>query len=120
MMSSLPLPVTFFSILLLLFTTACDDDANCIEGDYLTVRYIHNVQNAIFGKQAVVDRDSITFSTVEGEELPGNLSFVDSTMAIRILLQTSQNFYLLKLGSLRTDTFQVTNWLMPLGRDCPV
>ena len=120
MMPSLKSCTTLLALLLLLLSTSCDDYKGCIKGDYLFLRYIHNGQNAIFGEHSVVDRDSIFFSTFEGVALPDNLSFVDSTMAIRILLGYGQNMGLLHFGNLRTDTFQVTKWSMPYGRDCPI
>jgi len=120
MSPSLLSPTNLFFILLLIFSTSCYDDVKCTNGDYLFLRYMHNGQNAIFGGQAILERDSISFSTIEGEVLSQNLSIVDSTMAIRILLRPSHTLYLLHLGDLHTDTFQVTEWLLPRGRDCSV
>ncbi|HEX5111886.1 MAG TPA: hypothetical protein VFV79_03505 [Saprospiraceae bacterium] len=111
---------TLFVLILLICSSSCHDDVNCVDGDYLYLRYMHNGQNAIFGDLAIVERDSISFSTLDGDLLPENLSFVDSTMAIRLLLHPNYTPYLLRFGKQRNDTFDVPQWLFPLGRDCSV
>lgn len=88
-------------------------------GAPLEVRYSQNGQNAIFGPNAFINRNSVTFIDIDQNGDPGDFMFIEKDSLIRIYL-LSNHSYVLNLGDSRTDTFQQLTYLQPRGRCCPV
>ena len=112
--------ISFLSLLIITTFYSCDECGDCPpHGGQVNIKYTQNGQNAVFGANAIVDGDSISFINMENPEKPAYFWLVDSSESIRIFLLSS-NIYLLHLGDSHTDTFQMTDYFQPLGECCSI
>jgi hypothetical protein len=104
------LSLIFFSILL--SQSSCIID--CVEnGGYIQLELIKDGHNALYGPDAIINRDSIRLSDINGfDEI---ISYDDSTKTIEMFIFDTKE-YILKIGNNSSDTIIGNTVVTSTGR----
>ncbi|MEP6795301.1 MAG: hypothetical protein ABJB16_13310 [Saprospiraceae bacterium] len=95
------LSLILFSILLLQTSCICDCREN---GGFIKLKLLKDGQNALFGPEASINRDSIKFYLSNlNDPYDQFISYNDSTKTMDVFIGDTRT-YILKIDNVRTDT----------------
>lgn len=93
-------------------------DCSGVTGD-IEIRLMRNGQNALFGPDAFIHRNSIRYFITDPLERDYLIGFVEGTQSMSLYLIEGRE-HILEISNIRTDTLVSNMELTGMGECCPI
>ena len=90
----------------------CDSNGGDIQ-----VRLLNNGENAVFGPNAFVHRDSIRYFALADPQYKLSIGFIDEEQVLGLSLNADVD-YILEIKGIRSDTFSLTSTVTAMSECC--